>query len=252
MSFKNKGCELADLAVRKERLASKKQIIQNSIEQIEAKQLLQISWLIKSYEDVIDQLCNKKGESKDNLIMEALEANQHMIDSQVETDVLKDLKFIKQSVISRDIPLPNFKSPFTPSSQELPINKSILVDLMFGFLDIAGKAEDLGQNQGAVIKAVAQAKQQKVTNTQNRKDAIAEHTEVLRSAASEHIDSLIASIGETAVAKKYYTDLARGLRKTYQTDYETDDRPYINAIKYVLKQKGIVKPPKAERNTKST
>lgn len=252
MAVRSKPYALADMQIRKQRAVSKKQITDKSIEQIETRQIQQIAWVLKSYVDVIELLCGKTGDSKDNLVSAALNANHHMVDSQVEPDVVKDLKSLKERIISRDISLPNIKSFLTTSAEDLPLNQSILLELMFSFLDISNKAEDLGRSTGSITKEEAQVKQQKVINTQNRQGTVAEHTELLRAAASEYIDGLVAAVGITAVINKYDTDLARGLRKSYQTACEWDDRVYIKAIKYALKQKGIVKPAKTKINTKST
>lgn len=245
--------EQVSIAELKERFTHKKQLAQRKTEQVEAEAMQQLAFVLQSYEDVLTKLLKLTKQSKPCQLNQAFKENLYMLKKGYESEFVTQSKRQLTEAYSQNIP--NSEMWSMHEATNMPINPTItaLISTLQAFNVTQAIAEDLGQSRGSIYKEEVKKLLLSAINRGNRKDSTSEETKLLRIAARQYLEELIDDIGKERVNKKYYTDLARGLRKGYELDTPAiEDRPYIKAIKHAMEELGMVRPKRKRKNTEGS
>ncbi|OBT08049.1 hypothetical protein A9267_10000 [Shewanella sp. UCD-FRSSP16_17] len=222
------------------RVALKKERLQQSVEQLENEQLLQLAIVLQTYEDVIIKLSSRSGIELQPILSHTFAENIKLAEEEKEHELLSSADKIYTEHLKERLADSCLHTALSESLPPKIISSSALADLKVAFNVIEAKTDDLGQSLGSVYKSKMQKKAVSASNRKNRTKKITDSTVLLRRAAVEYLTAQIAEVGREAIGRKYYADLARGLRKHCKHDhFFSEDRPYIKAIKFALEELGM-------------
>lgn len=244
MSSKCTG-KTASIAEQKARYNEKKDEIQSKIDLIENEQLQRLAFMLKSYGDVITQLCTQFNISQQQVINDAFYANEDMLEDGHQSELVTGAKEMLEDILSNRTSFPEINASLASSDGKSDQSTVILMDLLNAFYLVAAHAEDLGSSAGAVTKARLDKKRISVMNRSNRKGWVSKTTEENREAAKVFLKLLLLKEDEDYVVSLPMTELVEKFNLEYQPDKVWgDDRPYIKALKFALGELGLVKPPR--------